>query len=137
MKGWTSEGIQKIKDKKPAPIKTNALTQAALRILLPIKPLSVNEAWQGKRFKTKKYISYEKEILFSLPISTLPASPYKVYYEFGFSNVQSDLDNPVKLIQDLLQKKYGFNDKDIMEANVKKVIVKKGAEYIKLTIETI
>ena len=33
MKGWNLEAIQKLKDKKPAPIKTNALTQAALRIL--------------------------------------------------------------------------------------------------------
>jgi len=33
-----------------------------------------------------------------------------------------------------LQKKYKFNDYEIYELNVKKVIVKKGQEYIKFNI---
>ena len=32
-----------------------------------IKPLSVNKAWQGKRFKTKKYKAFETELLLKLP----------------------------------------------------------------------
>jgi len=31
------------------------------------KPLSVNEAWQGKRFKTKAYKDYEKSLMLLLP----------------------------------------------------------------------
>ena len=34
---------------------------------LMIKPLSVNEAWQGKRFKTNSYKSYEKDVMRLLP----------------------------------------------------------------------
>ena len=98
------------------------------------KPLSVNKAWQGRRFKTEEYKQYEIGVMWMLPNIKIPEPPYKVSYEFGFSNKSSDIDNPVKLITDILQKKYGFNDKDIYELNIKKKIVKKGSEYIKFEI---
>lgn len=102
-----------------------------------IKPLSVNEAWQGKRFKTPKYNTYERELLLKLKPILIPLAPFKVCYEFGLSNVMSDWDNCIKAAQDILQKKYGFNDKDIFEANVKKVKVKKGEEYFAFKIENL
>lgn len=55
---------------------------------------------------------------------------HTLHIEFGFSNKASDLDNPVKPILDILQKKYGFNDRDIYELHIKKTIVPKGNEYI-------
>lgn len=103
-----------------------------------IKPLSVNEAWQGRRYKTHKYKSYEKELSLLLPnIKVNKDSRLKIKFEFGFSNVLSDLDNPVKLIQDVMQKKYKFNDSKVFELNLKKVVVKKGNEYIKFKITEI
>ena len=36
-------------------------------VVIPLKPLSVNEAWQGKRYKTKKYKQYCKDIAMLLP----------------------------------------------------------------------
>jgi Holliday junction resolvase RusA-like endonuclease len=106
-------------------------------ITINIKPLSVNEAWQGKRFKTSAYKEYEKSVAILLPKITLPNAPYKIFFEFGLSNVLSDWDNPIKPFQDILQKKYGFNDKDVYEAGIKKVVVKKGKEYIKFEITSI
>ena len=106
-------------------------------ITIPIKPLSVNQCWQGKRFKTKTYTQYEKDVMTMLIAIKLPQPPFKVYYEFGMSNSQSDWDNPIKPLQDILQKRYNFNDKDIYEANVKKVKVKKGEEYIKFEITSL
>lgn len=106
-------------------------------IHLKFKPLSVNEAWQGRRFKTDKYKKFEKDVLYLLPKIKLPEPPYAIFYEFGFSNKLSDFDNPIKMINDILQKKYLFNDNQIYEAHIKKVIVKKGEEYIKINIETI
>ena len=100
-----------------------------------IKPLSVNQCWRGRRFKTDDYKIYEKELLFTLPQLDIPEPPYYVEYEFGFSNSLSDWDNPIKPLQDILQKKYKFNDKDIFEARVRKVKVKKGDEYFKVKIE--
>lgn len=103
---------------------------------LDIKPLSVNEAWQGKRFKTPAYKRYETALLFILPKIKLPEPPYKLSLVFGFSNIAADLDNPAKLFIDCMQKKYGFNDKHIFELNIKKEVVKKGSEFITFTILT-
>lgn len=98
------------------------------------KALSVNECWQGKRFKTQKYKQYERDLLLMLPQIKLPPPPYEIYLAFGLSNQLSDWDNPVKPLQDILQKKYGFNDREVLRATVEKVLVKKGAEYINFEI---
>ena len=104
-------------------------------IKIKIKPLSINQAYQGRRFKTPAYKKYTKDVLLMLPKSfKLPEPPYEVHYEFGFSSKASDWDNPVKPIQDLLSTKYKFNDKLIFCAMVKKVIVPKGSEYFKFKI---
>ena len=97
---------------------------------LDIKPLSVNQVWQGKRFKTKAYKKYERDLLSILRPFTVPDGDLMLTLEFGFSNSGSDWDNPIKPFQDVLQKKYGFNDSRVVEAHVKKVKVKKGFEYI-------
>jgi len=100
-------------------------------IKLNIKPLSVNEAWQGRRFKTDKNKRYEKVILSFLPLSMkIPENNIKLFVEFGFSNNASDIDNCLKPFIDCLQKKYNFNDKLINELNVRKIKVSKGYEHI-------
>ena len=38
-------------------------------MIVNIKPLSVNQAWAGRRFKTPKYKAFEKEMLLN-PIIT-------------------------------------------------------------------
>jgi Holliday junction resolvase RusA-like endonuclease len=99
------------------------------------KPLSVNLAWQGKRYKTPVYKDYEKAILLRMPVSKVdPAQMLRVEFFFGFSNQASDLDNPVKLLMDIAQKKYGFNDKNVFELNVRKCLVDKGDEFIQMGI---
>jgi Holliday junction resolvase RusA-like endonuclease len=96
------------------------------------KPLSVNEAWQGKRFKTPAYKSYEEFILLSMPKAKIETEQMlRIEFFFGFSNKASDLDNPVKLLLDIAQKKYGFNDTNVFELNVRICIVQKGEEFIK------
>lgn len=103
-------------------------------ITLNIKPLSVNEGYKGRRFKTDKYKAYEKEVLYTLKKMDIPEPPLMIHYEFGFSTVQSDVDNPVKFFQDLLQKKFGFNDSNVYRIIADKKVVKKGKEYIKFSI---
>ena len=102
---------------------------------IPVKPLSVNDAWQGRRFKSDAYEAYEIEMLVRLPAGHLPPPPYRVYYEFGFSNKRCDFDNPCKPLGDILQKKYGFDDNEIYDAHIVKKVVKRGKEYIKVKIE--
>ena len=102
---------------------------------LDVKPLSVNKCWQGRRYKTKAYKQYEKAMLMLLPnIDYTYKDKIGVSIEFGFSNSTSDIDNPLKPVLDILQKKYGFNDRSIYELNVKKTLTKKKEEFIKVSI---
>ena len=101
---------------------------------IDLKPISVNDAWKGQRFKTPKYKQFERDMLFLLPRIELPKPPYEIFYEFGFSTNAADLDNPVKMCQDVICKKYGFNDNLIHKIHIEKVIVPKGKEYLKFDI---
>lgn len=103
-------------------------------IEIQIKPLSVNEAFKGKRFKTPKYDAFIRSMLFQLPKITLPQAPYSIEIVLGYSSHASDIDNGLKSLLDCLVKKYGFDDREIYQMNVKKEIVKKGTEFIKFDI---
>jgi len=114
-----------------------------------IKPLSVNGAWNTyctkckqaktvRRTKTEKYKAFTKELTLKLkPIKIDFKRDLRVYIVFGFSSTLSDIDNPLKCTLDVLQAKFNFDDKQIFELNVKKEIVKKGDEFIQLTINEI
>lgn len=102
---------------------------------IKIKPLSVNQAFKGRRFKTEAYKKYERDLLLLLPKIEIPEPPYQVYYKFGFSSRNSDIDNGVKQLQDILSKKYKFNDRYIFIMVVEKEIVKKGDEFVEFKIE--
>lgn len=106
-----------------------------IHVKLNEKALSVNQAWKGKRYKTPAYQDYEKSILVRLPAGKVdPGVMLRLEFMFGFSNSASDLDNPVKLLMDIAQKKYGFNDKMVFELNVRKCLVKKGFDFIEMGI---
>lgn len=97
---------------------------------IKIKPLSANELWTGRRFNTKAYTAYEKELFYQLPPLTLPKTPLFLGVELGLSNKRADLDNCLKGLIDILQKKYDFNDNMIYMINSSKIDVRKGEEYI-------
>ncbi len=106
-------------------------------IRIEAKPMSVNNAFTGKRYKTDAYKAYEHKLMYLLPNSfKLPEPPYEIQFEFGFSNSASDWDNSIKQTQDILSKKYKFNDKLILKGSATKVIVPKGQEYFKFEIKT-
>ncbi len=107
------------------------------RIKIFLKPLSQNDAWKGQRWRSDLYKKYCEDLMMILPKLTLPNPPYKITYEFGFSNKGSDIDNPVKSLGDILQEKYKFNDSQIYEMHVYKKIVKKLGDYISFKIESI
>lgn len=102
---------------------------------IPVKPLSVNQVWQGKRFKTGDYKAFEQLCGYALPPKIeIPDGELEVYYEFGVSNFRADVDNFIKPFTDILQKKYGFNDARIVEVRARKKLVAKGEEYIRFSI---
>jgi Holliday junction resolvase RusA-like endonuclease len=108
-----------------------------MNVRIEIKPLSVNRCWQGRRFATKEYKSYTQELLYKLPKLPTPSPPYRASIYFGLSNMANDIDNSVKPLIDIFQKKYGFNDKHIMELHVYKIIIPKGKEYFEFNLTTI
>jgi Holliday junction resolvase RusA-like endonuclease len=98
--------------------------------MIRIKPLSVNEAFQGRRYKTDKYKEYEQEIWYLLPNSNIPTGKLQLEITAGLSNKNADIDNIAKPFIDILQKKYLFNDSRIYKLILEKEDVKKGKEYI-------
>ncbi len=107
-----------------------------MKTKIKVKPLSINKCFQGRRFKTPAYTAYEREVWYLLPKIKPPEGVLAVYLEFGFSSTQADIDNPIKNILDILQKKYQFNDRQIASLHVIKKLVKKKKEYIIFEIKT-
>jgi len=103
-----------------------------IKIEKKIKLLSVNECWQGRRFKTSLYLDYEKILMYTLPNHKINYDKYYIIFIFNFSSARADWDNPIKPLQDILQKKYKFNDCDITHAVVLKNIVAKKDEGFKI-----
>jgi Holliday junction resolvase RusA-like endonuclease len=97
---------------------------------IKIKALSVNLCWRGRRFKTDDYLDFEKEMLHLLPKDKISSGRLFLRLKIGLSNRRADIDNPVKPILDILQKKYGFNDNQIYLMEIEKEDVEKGKEYI-------
>ena len=103
-------------------------------IRLDIKALSVNGAYQGRRFKTPELKQYQQDLFRILPRLKVPEGKLKVEYIFGVSSKASDGDNLIKAFQDCLSEKYGFDDRRIYSWDVKKADVKKGMEFIQFSI---
>ncbi len=104
---------------------------------IDIKPLSVNEAFRGQKFRTPKYRAYQKELTLKLKPMKIEGGKLSLSICFGFSSKGSDIDNCVKQFTDCLSKKYGFNDNIIYKLTVTKVIVPKGKEFIEFEITSI
>ena len=75
-----------------------------MKITLPIKAISVNVAFQGRRFKTKVCKEYDKTLDYALlpyKRQAVQAEWYVVEYRFYIKNyAMSDGDNMVKVLQD-------------------------------------
>lgn len=106
-----------------------------MKTKIKIKALSVNKAWKGRRIKTDDYNAFEKELYYLLPPMKINCEKIELWFVIGFSSKLSDLSNPLKLIEDILQMKYDFNDNIVYRIVMEKEIVKKGEEYIEFEIK--
>lgn len=102
-----------------------------------LKPISVNQCYRGKRYRTTLYDKYERDLKFMLPKIVLPKPPYKIHFIFGLSSLASDGDNYVKNTQDIIAKHYGFNDKLIKRWVIEVEKTSKGKEYFKFNLESL
>lgn len=102
---------------------------------IQVKPMSVNAAWKGQRFKSDEYKTFEQYCSYILPASIeIPDGPLEIYLLWGVSSNQADYDNPIKPFQDILQKQFGFDDRRIYDAHISKREVEPGREFIKFKI---
>jgi Holliday junction resolvase RusA-like endonuclease len=104
-----------------------------MKTRLPIKPLSANRAFRGRRFMTDEYKRFQRDMLLLLPSVRLE-SISEVHLHFGFSSKLSDLDNATKQTIDCIVKKYGIDDRYINKIVLTKEIVQKGCEFIDIQI---
>lgn len=102
-----------------------------MKIRLDVKPLSVNEAYTGRRFASDKLKNYKKFLSLLIRRTILPPPPFEIIITHGQSNfAAADWDGPIKNFQDILCTRYGINDKIIYKGTVEKVPAPKGKEFI-------
>ena len=102
---------------------------------IQIKPFSANDAYYGKKTRTKELNQFREDCFKILPRNLkIPEGKLEAFYIFGVSSKLFDCDNGVKHFQDILQEGYEFNDRMIYEFHAKKIDVEKGKEYIKFKI---
>lgn len=77
-----------------------------MKLLIPIKPISINDCWQGKRFATKDYKKWTEDGLWLLKGQGMaPQGRLRVVVDWYSKNISTaDIDNPVKPVLDLLKK---------------------------------
>ena len=104
---------------------------------IDIQPLSVNKAFQGRRYKTREYNQYSMVLsafLARLQLPKIPeGEPFYLYLEFGTTK-QQDASNGIKLFEDVLCEHMGINDRNVMAIFVRKVITKRSDSYIRFNI---
>jgi Holliday junction resolvase RusA-like endonuclease len=106
-------------------------------LFIPIKPLSVNKAWQGRRFKSKDYKKYETDVCLLLPIANKTVdTACEVVYRFYLKNHKmTDADNLIKPLQDIIVKLgYIKDDRLIWKYTIMKFPCTNGQECIQVEI---
>ena len=108
-------------------------------LTLDIKPISTNALYlnvPGKgRVKSPEYRKYREDMGYLLPMVKIPSGLLSVGLRVHLSNPRQDLDNTAKPILDILQEKYGFDDKVVYSICLEKIIVPKGRERIEIHIK--
>lgn len=89
-----------------------------------IRPLSVNEAYKGRRFDTDKKKAFVNSLLWMLPKKVDTFDKMQINIKLGFKSGASDIDNHIKAFLDCLQKKYKFNDNRVYRMVLDKEVVK-------------
>lgn len=97
---------------------------------LPLKPLSVNAAWKGRRFKTKDYIHFREDFGKVAIGSQQIKGMVRVELTFTLTKENyssSDVDNLIKPVLDgIVDRGYIEDDRKIIELTARKQL---GPEY--------
>jgi Holliday junction resolvase RusA-like endonuclease len=102
-----------------------------------LKPVSVNRAWQGRRFKTKEYKAFEEELLWMLKNSAKVSGWYTISFKFYVKNYKSvDLSNLIKTTEDIIVKS-GIVDDDRFCKRMEVEKFKSETDWFKFIIKTL
>lgn len=105
-----------------------------MKLLLPIKPLTISRAFQGRRFKTKEYRDWEQSVLWLLKgqsgIQGRVKLSVKLYLKYAPT---TDCDNCLKTLEDALTKSGVIeDDRKVWKLEVEKF--QSDMDYIEITI---
>jgi len=106
-----------------------------MRFHIPIKPLSANMLWQGRRFKTPKYKQYAQDVAYLLPKVQMIKGYVDVHFRFFLKNWKiTDVNNLVKGLEDILVScGYIEDDRYIMKSINEKIPSKE--DFIEVEVE--
>lgn len=97
---------------------------ATLLFQLQGKPISINDAFQGRRFKTADCKKYEQDVMRQLTFKPMLTGWVMVDFLFYLppsSYALSDISNLVKILEDCIVKKgYIEDDRKIVEMRTRK-----------------
>lgn len=110
-----------------------------MKIKLEVNPLSVNKAFQGRRFKTPLYKSFENDVCRMLPVCSTQAIKEEVFvhYVYHIKNYyRADTFNLEKTLSDMLVKRgYILDDRYIRAGYQRKEKTLEGeSEWIEISI---
>lgn len=109
---------------------------------IPIKALSTNRLYRGRKHRTSAYDKYRREVFSFLKDNVgkdgvvLVGRALRLHIEVGFSSPLSDLSNCNKGIEDIVAEYFEFNDRMIIDIVLVKYLVDKGKEYINLSVKS-
>lgn len=115
------------------------MSKPSVAFSLGIKPLSVNRLYVGRRYKSDEYQEYEEEVSYLLPRSAKKhlEGPLRLEVTFYVSNMNSDLDNMLKALLDVLQGAGVYeNDRQIVLISAKKEKARRPKIDVKLYAQT-
>ncbi len=93
-----------------------------LSIKIPIKPISINVAFQGRRFKTAIAKKYERDLDILLPKKKVAGEYFEIHYRFYLVNfAMTDSQNLLKLLTDsIVRKGIIIDDRRILRETIEK-----------------
>lgn len=96
------------------------------KIKVKIRPMSINKSWQGRRFKTKEYKEWSKEISYLLKEQKIKKTTeaVEIKIDWYYKNAKRmDIDNPLKVFLDsLVQNNIIDDDRNIWKLTIEKHI---------------
>lgn len=97
--------------------------ESSVELEIPLKPLSQNVAWQGRRFKTKTYKKYQSDILQIIGYAKETIKGYVhincIFYLLNFE--RTDIDNLLKCLLDtIVDLGYIEDDRKVLKYTIEK-----------------